>query len=523
MQTPAVHEDAPWLWPRPAAGAGGTLADAERRLGEAAAAGLLGVAPLAGHYSAGASGAMKIGCEISGVDLRQQPLPPPLAAALRDALLVYKVLVLRDQPIDHAEHVGTACAFGDPTFGHVFLREERHLVSGHPEVFQLTRPGVPQAEAAASLARLTQQTSGGELIAGSTTGRLARRSWWQRRWHTDVTGALNPPFLSILRPGQTSAGGWSAAPEVASIHPSGHNLQCTHWVNLVACYETLPAALKDRIEPLFCHHDSPGNSGDCKTEHPLVAVHPETGEKVLFISPLTLQRVVGMDKDEGEALLAEVTAHAFDQANLDCMMRHELGARDVVMWDNRATMHLAPVGSPSVGSSRQVFRVTCRGQPLLAPDGRASRMVDGAPILSSKEELRLGWSPPSSPTTETLSTVAAAAAGSVPPAVYAWERMAAEVPFSPRDGAEMVALNGRLFVLGGWNQWGDEEHRGTGVGKFASEVCSEVWVSDTNGRSWEQLPDAPWEGRHYFGLVVHDERMWVGECSGHLIAHAISW
>jgi taurine dioxygenase len=108
---------------------------------------------------------------------------------------------------------------------------------------------------------------------------------------------------------------------------------------------------------------------------------------VLFLSPLTLQRVVGRGAAEGEALLAALTAHAF--AQLDCMMRHELVEGDVVMWDNRATMHLAPVGSPPIGSARQVFRVTCRGQPLLAPDGRPSRLVGGAPILSAREELQM--------------------------------------------------------------------------------------------------------------------------------------
>ena len=95
------------------------------------------------------------------------------------------------------------------------------------------------------------------------------------------------------------------------------------------------------------------------------------------------------------------------------------------------------------------------------------------------------------------------------PPEYTWECMAPEVPFAPRDGAEMVALNGRLFVLGGWNQFSDEAHRGAGVGNFDSEVCSEVWVSDDSGKHWTQLPDAPWEGRHYFGLVVHDSMIWI--------------
>jgi taurine dioxygenase len=134
-----------------------------------------------------------------------------------------------------------------------------------------------------------------------------------------------------------------------------------------------------------------------------VTLHPETGEHVLNISPLTLQHVVGMGAAEGEALLGEVTRHALGmgQRQLECMMRWALGAQDVIMWDNRATVHLAPVGLPRFGSVRQVFRVTCKGQPFLCADAEmgtsavaaaaaVSRIVRGTPILSAREEATLG-------------------------------------------------------------------------------------------------------------------------------------
>jgi taurine dioxygenase len=282
-----VHEHAPWLFP-----ARGTLADARRRLADATAAGLLRVTPLAGHY---VPGSMRLGGEVGGVDLRRQPLPPALAAALRDALLVHKVLLLRRQPIGHAQHVGLAATFGEPTFGHVFLREEKHLVPGFPEIFQLTRQGVPQEQAAAGVANFVPtvgdaksaaKAGGGKGIlppspSPSSRSGSQQRSGWQRRWHTDVTGALNPPYLSILRPGQTApARGWSTHPELADLHPSGGHPGATHWVNLAAVYESLPPVLKREAAALFCHHDSPSNSGDCAAEHPLVAAHPETGEEV---------------------------------------------------------------------------------------------------------------------------------------------------------------------------------------------------------------------------------------------------
>lgn len=73
----------------------------------------------------------------------------------------------------------------------------------------------------------------------------------------------------------------------------------------------------------------------------------------------------------------------------------------------------------------------------------------------------------------------------------------------------MVSLNGKLFMLGGWNNFeGGRAERGDGVGNFVSETCSEVW-SSIDGREWTLECEAPWEGRHCFGAVVHDAHMWV--------------
>jgi alpha-ketoglutarate-dependent taurine dioxygenase len=325
---PLVHEHAPWLFPR------GTLAGAAAKLEAAVSTpASFSVTPLPASYGPEPA---KIGAEVAGVDLRGR-LQPGVTAALRAALLVHKVLVFKGQPLTHAQHVAVAEAFGSPTVGHVFLREPQYLVDGAPEVFQLSRQGVSQEVAAASIKKLMTQAgaAGGEPLPNGGSG----RSWWHRRWHTDVTSAINPPWLSILRQGQTtpaagvSRPSWSVHPEVERLHPSGAFPSCTHWVNLAAAYETLPPALKSRLRGRYGHHESAGNSGDKASEHPLVTLHPETGEHVLNISPLTLQHVVGMGAAEGEALLGEVTRHALGmgQRQLECMMRWALGAQDVIM------------------------------------------------------------------------------------------------------------------------------------------------------------------------------------------------
>lgn len=81
-------------------------------------------------------------------------------------------------------------------------------------------------------------------------------------------------------------------------------------------------------------------------------------------------------------------------------------------------------------------------------------------------------------------------------AKYEWSLVTDAAPFSPRDGAALMSFKDNLFLLGGWNAYRDPT------------THSEVWRS-SNGEAWERLPDAPWEGRHTFGSVVHGGRLWV--------------
>lgn len=77
--------------------------------------------------------------------------------------------------------------------------------------------------------------------------------------------------------------------------------------------------LKDTIDGLFGFHESPSNSGDKASEHPLVSIHPETGERVLNISPLTLQHVVGLSDDDSERLLGKVITALLQLCIITCL------------------------------------------------------------------------------------------------------------------------------------------------------------------------------------------------------------
>jgi hypothetical protein len=89
---------------------------------------------------------------------------------------------------------------------------------------------------------------------------------------------------------------------------------------------------------------------------------------------------------------------------------------------------------------------------------------------------------------------------------YKWECVTENAVFAARDGAGALTFNGKMWLLGGWNQ-GDKEH-------FPMVCNSEVW-SSRDGKNWElELNQAPWEPRHTAGYVTHRDRMWIvgGDC-----------
>lgn len=93
---------------------------------------------------------------------------------------------------------------------------------------------------------------------------------------------------------------------------------------------------------------------------------------------------------------------------------------------------------------------------------------------------------------------------------YIWEAVTLDAPFAARDGAGLLSYKGKLWLLGGWNP--DDKIN------FPKICNSEVW-SSADGVDWKlETKQAPWEGRHTAGCVVHAEKMWIvgGDCNqGH--------
>jgi taurine dioxygenase len=122
------------------------------------------------------------------------------------------------------------------------------------------------------------------------------------------------------------------------------------------------------------------------SEHPLVTVHAETGERVLFVSPSFLKSIVGLTPRESQKILEILWEHV---TRPEYTVRFKWNEGDIAFWDNRSTVHLAPRDIFESDFDRQLYRITLVGEPLVGVDGKPSRSIEGLPILSAAEELRM--------------------------------------------------------------------------------------------------------------------------------------
>jgi taurine dioxygenase len=193
----------------------------------------------------------------------------------------------------------------------------------------------------------------------------------ESRWHTDVTFVPNPPMGSILRG--------------VVVPPYGGD---TQWTNLVVAYERLSPAIQRLIDDLHAvHHNvlSPARgelttelqqqfqSKDIRSVHPVVRVHPETGERALFVNPNFTSHIVELSRQEGRHLLAMLYEH---MANPEFTVRFRWQPGSMAFWDNRATAHLVPTDVPP-GAHRSMQRITLAGDTPVGPDGFVSYALAG--------------------------------------------------------------------------------------------------------------------------------------------------
>ncbi|HEY4044423.1 MAG TPA: TauD/TfdA family dioxygenase [Rhodopila sp.] len=276
-----------------------------------------------------------LGAEVRGVDMRQ-PLDAASFRELHDIWMEHLVLVFPGQRITDREHVAFTRYFGEPEIFHQqIIRSERvqeiFRVSNVDEENNLMPPDHP----------VSQQLSLAQF------------------WHTDSSYRQIPCVGALLHGVEVSRTGGE-----------------TQFTNMYLVYEALPDGLKRRIEGRRAQH----NFGHMHTQaalkplseeekaamppvwQPMVRKHPVTGRKSLYISPIYNDVVEGLTPDEGRRLVAELTEIAADPR---FVYRHRWETDDVLMWDNRCTMHQVTPFDPR--ERRVMHRTTIVGsEPVMA-------------------------------------------------------------------------------------------------------------------------------------------------------------
>ena len=263
------------------------------------------------------------GAEVRGIDLGHD-IDPDARVNLNRAFARHHVLVIRDQELTPPRFKQAAQVFGELQ---QHDKKETH-VPGHPDVYYVSNDHI---------------VNGKRIIPGES-------------FHTDHSNHPAPPKATTLF--------------AVSLPSSGGD---TQYVNMHDAYDDLPEATKRRIGGLKAVHVylskySPRSLGYLSEEsrrslpqpgvHPLVRTNPDNGRKVLFLNPVRMESILGMQDDAAQELIAELMAHATQKKY---EYRHRWCAGDMVIWDNRSVMHQA---NPDydMNERRFLYRLMLKGE-----------------------------------------------------------------------------------------------------------------------------------------------------------------
>jgi len=247
-----------------------------------------------------------LGAEIRGVDLKA--MTDADFTEIHRAWNVHSVLVFRGQQLSDDDLIAFSRRFGDLDWAPV-QETGRRFVEGHPEIYVVSNV----------------------IVNGEPIGSLGAG---EASWHTDMSYLEIPPKASMLY--------------ALEVPPSGGN---TYFCEMHRAYDALPDQLKRRIAGRMLKHDGTYNSGGYVRQgvtagdnpvtapgawHPLVCMHPETQRRTLYLGRRRNAYIQGLPLAESEALLDELweiaTREEFTWGN-------EWRVGDLVLWDNRSTMH----------------------------------------------------------------------------------------------------------------------------------------------------------------------------------------
>lgn len=239
-----------------------------------------------------------IGAEIEGVDL-SQPLSPAQRDAIKAAILQYKVVFFRDQPLTNEQHAAFARQFG-PLYTHPSTSRDSKIAQIHKI-------------SAEDAAKYEKQRLRADVKAGDG-------------YHTDTSWRLVPTWGAVLR--------------AINLPPVGGD---TVWVDANLAYEALSDELKERLEGLHVTHDfraalTAGGNDYPIVAHPIVRTHRETGQKILWANLTQKPQILGLELAESRALLDEILRQ---YKRPEFQVRFSWKPNSVAFWDNRAAVHYA--------------------------------------------------------------------------------------------------------------------------------------------------------------------------------------
>jgi alpha-ketoglutarate-dependent taurine dioxygenase len=267
-----------------------------------------------------------LGATVNGVDLRH--LSEATFARIMQAWHAHSVLLFRGQTLTDQDLIAFSRRLGDLDWAPV-QETGRRFVEGLPEIYIVSNVKV-----------------NGEPIGSLGDGEAV--------WHTDMSYLDLPPKASMLY--------------ALEIPPTGGN---TSFCTMYGIYEALPQQLKDRIVGLKIKHDGTYNSGGYVRQgvtptddprqspgavHPLVCTHPANGRRMLYLGRRRNAYLVGLELAESEALLDELWS-VVDRREFS--WEHVWCVGDLVLWDNRCTMHRRDAFDPN--SRRIMHRTQVKG------------------------------------------------------------------------------------------------------------------------------------------------------------------
>jgi len=267
--------------------------------------------------------------EVTGVDLAQ-PLSDEAFARVLEHFHRYRIVFFRNQQITPDELASFGARFGELEVHHL----PDHLMRQLPQVRIISN----------------------EIRDGKELG-AARAGMY---WHSDLSYKPRPALATLL-----------------------YGIECppvggaTQFADMVAAYAALPGALKQKIRGRTHVRDRSYRYNEFypnrppltpeqiaavpPVEHPMVRVHPVTGEHALYVSAGSCSHIVGMDVEEGRALLRELEAFATQP---QFVYSHPWQKGDLVVWDNRVTLHCATSCPPPYRRTMQ--RVQAIGEVPIA-------------------------------------------------------------------------------------------------------------------------------------------------------------